>query len=125
MAKFKIAQNPTFTATVGIPRVGGDPIDVSFTFRRLGRKELAALYDKWSESAKGFSLDDDDLTFSALAEADTSIQHQQIKDIVMGWGFEDEFNDESIEALCNTSAYAAQVIVEAYRKEYAEARLKN
>jgi DUF1009 family protein len=125
MAKFKIAQNPTFTTTVSIPRVGGDPIDVPFTFRNLGRTQLAAVYDKWSDAASQFSLDDDDITFTSLADADKTVQAQQIKDIVLSWGFEDDFNEENILALCDTCTLAAQAIVEAYRKEYAEARLKN
>lgn len=125
MAKFKIAQNPTFKATVAIPRVGGEPIDVDFTFRSLGRKQLAAVYDRWSDSAKGFALDDADITFASLAEADLDLQVQQIKDIVVSWGFEDEFNEESIYALCDTCTQAAQAIVEAYRLAYAENRSKN
>ena len=125
MAKFQIAQNPTFTTNVSIPRVGSDPIEVPFTYRVIGRKQLAALYDKWSDASKSFNLDDDEITFGSLAEADTEIQRQQIKDIVMGWGFDDEFNDENILALCDTCTHAAQAIVEAYRKEYAESRSKN
>jgi hypothetical protein len=125
MAKFQIAQNPTFTADVSIPRIGGDPIDVKFTYRILSRKQLAAMYDKWSDAARSFDLDAETITFSSLAEADIESQRQQIKDIVIGWGFEDEFNDENIDALCDTCTQAAQAIVEAYRKEYAEARLKN
>lgn len=125
MAKFQIAQNPTFTTNVSIPRVGTDPIEVPFTYRVIGRKQLAALYDKWSDASKSFNLDDDEITFGSLAEADTEIQRQQVKDIVIGWGFDDEFNDENILALCDTCTHAAQAIVEAYRKEYAESRSKN
>lgn len=125
MAKFQIAQNPTFTTNVSIPRVGSDPIEVPFTYRVIGRKQLAALYDKWSDASKAFNLEDDEITFGSLAEADTEIQRQQIKDIVMSWGFDDEFNDENILALCDTCTHAAQAIVEAYRKEYAESRSKN
>lgn len=125
MAKFKIAQNPTFTTDVSIPRVGGDPIEVKFTYRVLSRKQLAAMYDKWSDAARSFDLDDENLTFSTLAEADIESQLLQIKDIVIGWGFEDEFNDESIIALCDTCTQAAQAIVEAYRLAYVENRTKN
>lgn len=125
MAKFKIAQNPTFTADVAIPRIGAEPIDVKFTFRVLSRKELAAMYDKWHDTAKAFAVDDEEITFADLAETDIENQVKQVKDIVVGWGFEDEFNDDSIFALCDTSPHAARVIVEAYRKEYAEVRSKN
>lgn len=125
MAKFKIAQNPTFSTDVSIPRVGADPIEVKFTYRVLSRKQLAAMYDKWSDAARSFEIDDENLTFSSLAEADIESQLLQIKDIVIGWGFEDEFNDENILALCDTCTQAAQVIVEAYRVAYAENRTKN
>lgn len=124
MAKFKIAQNPTFSTDVSIPRLGGDPVEVKFTYRVLGRKQLAAMYDKWSETSQRL-LGDEEFTFSSLADADMQAQLEQIKDIVIGWGFEDEFNDENILALCDTCTQAAQAIVEAYRKEYAEGRSKN
>jgi len=124
MAKFKIAQNPTFSTDVSIPRVGADPIEVKFTYRILGRKELAAMYDKWSENAQRL-LGDEEFTFSSLAEADIEVQVQQIQDIVMSWGFDDEYNAESVYALCDTCTQAAQAIVEAYRTAYAENRTKN
>lgn len=126
MAKFKIAQNPTFTIDVEIPRIGGDPITVPITYLTQSRKQLAAMYDKWSDTAKAKSLDDnEELTFTLLADSDMDSQKQQVKDIVVKWGFEDEFNDENILALCNTCTYAATAIVEAYHQAYAEQRTKN
>ncbi|MDX9668764.1 phage tail assembly chaperone [Pseudomonas sp. P8_250] len=124
MAKFKIAQNPTFSTDVSIPRVGGDPIEVKFTYRVLGRKELAAMYDKWGATSKRL-FEDEEFTFASLADADMTAQLEQIKDIVVGWGFDDEYNDENIIALCDTCTQAAQAIVEAYRVAYAENRTKN
>jgi hypothetical protein len=124
MAKFSIAQNPTFTADVEIPRVGGEPIKVKFTYRVLGRKELASIYDKWSDTAKSM-MEMEDITLSQLADADIDAQVQQIKDIVVSWGFDDEYNDDSVYALCDTCVGAAQAIVEAYRVAYAESRSKN
>jgi len=44
MTKLKIAENPTFTTDVEIPRVSGDPIKVPFTFRYRNRAELAELF---------------------------------------------------------------------------------
>lgn len=124
MAKFKIAMNPTFSTDVSIPRPGADPIEVKFTFRVLGRKELAAMYDKWSETSKRV-LEAEEFTFTSLADADIEAQLEQVKDIVVGWGFEDEYNDESILALLDTCTQAATAIVEAYRVAYAESRTKN
>ena len=37
---FKIASPTTFKSKVSIPRVGGEPLDVDFTFKVMGRKEL-------------------------------------------------------------------------------------
>ena len=47
---FKIASPATFKSKVSIPRVGGEPLDVDFTFKVMGRKELAKLYSAWSTS---------------------------------------------------------------------------
>lgn len=127
MAKFKIAQNPTFKANVSIPRVGGDPIDVEFTFRVKTRKELAMLFDEWAAASKellaGFDIED--ATHLAWVEGETELQVRQIKDIVLGWGFDDEFNDENIYALCETSVGAPQAVVDAYRETFAKTRLGN
>ena len=41
MAKFKIAQNPTFKADVEIPRVGGEFIKVPFEFKYRAARRLS------------------------------------------------------------------------------------
>ena len=129
MAKFKIAQNPTFKADVEIPRVGGEVISVPFEFRYRDRKDLADLFDSWEArhkadqealEAKGESLTLADTTNSHIA-----YQADQVQDIVAGWGFDDPFSPESVRALVETSAGAGNAIVKAYQDAYAPGRLGN
>jgi hypothetical protein len=121
MAKFKIQSNPTFKADVKIPRIGGDPITVPFTFKVLPRTELAALYDKWANMAKELAEQETE-SYKDMAEADIKLQMERIKDIVVTWGFDDPYNDENIHALVETSVQAAEAVLEAYQEAYSEAR---
>ena len=125
MAKrFKIASNPTFKSKVSVPRVGGEDIQVEFEFKTLSRTKLAQVFDKWQEQTKQLTQEDMD-TLSALTEADIEIQVEQIKDVVVGWEFEDEFNDDSIRELVETSSSAANAILEVYQEAYSKKRLGN
>lgn len=127
MPKIKIAQNPTFTAEVKIPRVGGDPVAVDFTFRYLDRTALAKLYDSWNQAsevnaekakAEGASLEQ----FTA---GQLQLQTEQIKAVTVGWGFDDKFNDEAILELVTTCVGAPQAVLDAYQEAYNPARLGN
>lgn len=121
--KFKIKQNPTFKAKVVIPVVGGDGVETEFEFKYLTRKELAAMYDKWSDEAKELTFED--VTLAELTEQEMKLQVMQIKDIVCGWDIEDEFNDENIEGLVNISINIVQAITDVYQKAYVESKLGN
>lgn len=121
MARFKIATNPTFKADVTIPRVGGEPLVVPFTFKVLTRSELGALYDKWSDSVKEMA-EMETTKFLEMAEADIKLQMQRIKDIVVGWGFDEKYDDENIRALVETSVQAGEAVLEAYQEAYSEVR---
>nr|WP_315446148.1 phage tail assembly chaperone [uncultured Pseudomonas sp.] len=129
MAKFKIAQNPTFKADVDIPRVGGTTIKVSFEFKYRDRKELAVLFAGWQESAKEdqerFKAKGDDLTLIEITDSHVERQIEQVTQLVTGWGFEDKLNSESIRALVETSAGAGDAIVDAYQKAFSAVRLGN
>ncbi|ASN67625.1 hypothetical protein 9F7_16 [uncultured Caudovirales phage] len=127
MPKIKIAQNPTFTAEVKIPRVGGEPVAVDFTFRYLDRTALAKLYDSWNQAsevnaekakAEGASLEQ----FTA---GQLQLQTEQIKAVTVGWGFDDKFNDEAILELVTTCVGAPQAVLDAYQEAYNPARLGN
>ncbi|MEV4909072.1 phage tail assembly chaperone [Streptomyces albidoflavus] len=129
MAKFKIAQNPTFKADVDIPRVGGTTIKVPFEFKYRDRKELAKLFAGWQESAKEdqerFKAKGDDLTLIEITDSHVERQIEQVTQLVTGWGFEDKLSPESIRALVETSAGAGDAIVDAYQKAFSAVRLGN
>ncbi len=122
--KFKIANNPTFKSKVSIPRVGGDEIEVEFEFKYLTRKELAKVYEGWQEKLTDLNITDD-TTLSELTDIEVELQIKQLKDIVQGWDFEDEFNDDNIEQLVETSVFAAKTVIEAYQEAYMKAKVGN
>lgn len=129
---FKIQMNPTFKAPVKIPRVGGEPLAVTFTFKVLDRRGLAKVFDKWKsenlalfEEAKNASENGNEFTLEEWADREIELQISQIKDIVVGWGFDDEFNDENIEALVSTSVSVTDSILEQYNDAYTKARSGN
>ncbi|AMW64534.1 hypothetical protein GIW54_09885 [Pseudomonas proteolytica] len=129
MAKFKIAQNPTFKAVVDIPRVGGAVIQVPFEFKYRNRKELAALFAGWQEKVKedqeAFKAKADDLTLIDITDADIERQVEQVEALVESWGFDDKLSQDSIRALVQTSAGAGEAIVAAYQAAYAPVRSGN
>ena len=129
MAKFKIAQNPTFKADVEVPRVGGQVIKVPFEFKYRDRKALAALFLSWQETLKAdearFKEMGAELTIVDLTEAGIERQVEQVEALVAGWGFDDKLSQASIRALVETSAGAGDAIVKAYQQAFDPARLGN
>lgn len=126
MAKFKIAQAPTFKGPVMIPIVGQAPVKVDFTFKYRDRVDLAALFDEWNQRRKeGFERLGDNPSLSDVVTVDTEQQAQQIKDLVVGWEFDDKFNDESIKALVTSCHGTAEAVVDAYQEAFAKARTGN
>lgn len=130
--KFSIKQNPTFKASVKIPRVGGEPLEVSFTFKALDRVSLAKLFDSWRKettallaAAQEAGEDGNEYTLEDWAEKEIAVQVKQVKDITVGWNFEDEFNDENIELLVNTSVSVTDAIIEQYNEAYSRASQGN
>lgn len=127
--KFKIAQDATFKADVEIPRVGGTTNKVSFEFKYRNRKELAALFAGWQQAAKldqdRFKEKGDDLTLIDITEANIERQTEQVVALVVGWGFEDKFTPENVQALVETSAGAGDAIIAAYQNAFSVARLGN
>jgi len=129
---FKLQMNPTFNAAVKIPRVGGDPLSVTFTFKAMDRRELAKTFDKWKkenlqliEEAKSAAADGSEFTLEDWTDREIAMQINQVKDITTGWGFSDEFNDENIEALVTTSVSVTDAILEQYNEAYTRARSGN
>lgn len=126
MAKIRIAQNATFTAPVLIPIVGSTPEKVEFTFKYRDRTELAALFDEWNEARnKARAALGDKPSWSEIVAVDTEQQTQQIKDLVVGWGFDDEYSEDHIVAFVKSCHGAAEAVVKAYENAYSQARLGN
>jgi hypothetical protein len=124
--KFKIAQNPTFKSKVKIPRVGGETIEVEFEFKYYPRKELAKLFDKWAvESEKLFKDLPEEAQYSELVEKQEQLQVNQIKDVAIGWEFEDEFTDENIASLVDTGQAVVDAVMDAYNTAYQKAKSGN
>lgn len=127
MAKIKIAQNPAFSAEVKIPRVGGEPVSVEFQFRYMDRLALAKLYEGWNKAAQD-SADKakaEDWSLEKFTASQIQLQVEQIKAVVVGWGFDDEFTDENIADLVTTCIGAPQAVLNAYQEAYSPARLGN
>lgn len=126
MAKFKIAQAATFLGAVMIPIVGQEPVKVDFKFKYRNRVELAALFDEWNQRRKdGQERFGEKPTVSEIVAIDTENQMQQIKDLVVGWEFDDKFDDESIKALVTSCHGTTEAVVDAYQAAFTKARTGN
>jgi hypothetical protein len=120
MASFKIAQNATFKAEVEIPRVGFDSIKVEIEFKYRDRKELSKYHDKWNRERDALIAEamKDGATWEDATEAQVKLEVGQLKEIIVGWGFEDEFGEESLTELALTCVGAPAAILNAYKKAY-------
>lgn len=127
MAKFSIAPKPTFTVDVAIPQVGGSPAMVPFTFKYRDRTALAELFDSWKEKAEaiGERFKGSQPTLSEVTAAEVEQGADQIKDLVVAWGFDDELSDESITALVKSCIGVSDSVVKAYSEAFGKARLGN
>ncbi|QVW25365.1 phage tail assembly chaperone [Pseudomonas hormoni] len=127
MAKFSIAPKPTFTVDVAIPQVGGKPAMVPFTFKYRDRTALAELFDSWKEKAAaiGERFKGTEPTLSEITAAEVEQGVDQIKDLVVSWGFGDKLNDESITALVKSCIGVSDAVVKAYSEAFGKARLGN
>lgn len=127
MASFKIAQNATFKAEVEIPRVGLDPVKVEFEFKYRDRKELSKYYDKWNAERDALIKESikDGSTWEQATAGQIALEAGQLKDIVVGWSFEEAFTDEAITELVTTCVGAPAAVIDAYQAAYAVARRGN
>ncbi|USX34916.1 phage tail assembly chaperone [Pseudomonas putida] len=127
MAKIKIAQNPTFSAEVKIPRVGSDPVAVEFTFRYFDRTALAKLYDGWNKAfeAHAEKCKTEGANLEQFTAGQVQLQADQIKAVTVGWGFDDKFTDQAVLDLVTTCVGAPQAVLDAYQEAYNPARLGN
>lgn len=127
MAKIKIAQNPTFSAEVKLPRVGAEPVPVEFQFRYLDRVALAEMFDRWNKTRDAWAakVQEDSPSWKEATAAEIELQAEQLKDIVVGWDLDDEFSEEAILDLVKTCTGAPKAVTEAYQSAYSPARLGN
>lgn len=127
MASFKIAQNATFKTEVDIPRVGLDSIKVEFEFKYRDRKELSKYYDKWNAARDALIQESikDGATWEEATAGQIALEVGQLKDIVVGWGFDEAFADEAITELVTTCVGAPAAVIDAYQAAYAVARRGN
>jgi len=127
MTKIKIAQNPTFSAVVQVPRVGTDPVPVQFQFRYMDRVALSAMFDRWNKARDAWAgkAQKDGAIWVEITSGEIALQAEQLGEIVTGWDLEDEFSAEAIVDLVRTCTGAPKAVIDAYQAAYNPARLGN
>lgn len=103
---FKLNPNPTFTASVEIPRPGEDAGKIDFTFKHRTRDQVKAII----EASQG-------------GKPDIEI----LDDIVDGWGesVDAKFSRKALEQLLQNFHGAGLAIMRTYFKELAQGRSGN
>lgn len=127
MAKIKIAQNPTFTAVVQVPRIGGEPAPVEFQFRYMDRVTLAGMFDRWNKARDAWAekAKDSSATWEQVTAGEIDLQAEQLGEIVTGWDLEDKFSQKAILDLVRTCTGAPKAVIDAFQAAYSPARLGN
>lgn len=127
MAKIKIAQNPTFTAEVQVPRIGGESVPVEFEFRYMDRITLAGMFDRWNRAREAWAekAKADNATWEEVTAGEIALQAEQLDEIVTGWGLEDKFSKGAILELVRTCTGAPKAVIDAFQAAYSPARLGN
>lgn len=100
MAKISIIATPTFQMPVPVPVPGAKAVEVPFTFKHRTKDELAA-----------FAASRQDRT-----DTDTFME------MVVGWGFEDEFNRENVDLLLQNRIGTALAVYQTYISELTKFR---
>lgn len=127
MTKITLAHNPTFSASVALPRVGHAPLEVQFEFRYLDRLALAKLFDEWSEARDALiaQAKEEGISWATMTAEEIRFQAEQLKAIVLGWDLDDPFDDAALHTLVQTCTGAPKAVIDAYQSAYAPARLGN
>lgn len=116
MGKLNFNPNPTFKLTVKIPVPGADAGELTMEFKHLHPttwNDLRKKAEKDMEDAKGDQ------------EKQLAVMVQAIKELAVGWAWEQEFNDENIAVtLLNYPAFYASVQAQ-YAEELWNVRVKN
>lgn len=127
MAKISIKQKPTFQREVEIPRVGDKPIKVLFTFTFLDRAKVAQMIDSEILHSQKIA---EQLSAGGTSAADIAVQMEDFQvsyltRIVAGWGFEEEFNEETLRELVRGWDAVPTAIINTYKTSYQAAREGN
>ncbi|WP_288463739.1 phage tail assembly chaperone [uncultured Pseudomonas sp.] len=127
MAKISIKQKPTFTRPVEIPQIGGKPVKVNIEFKFLSRSEVSALIQTEIEQGKKFAdlMTANGSTMIDVTEQSKDFQVEYLQKIMVGWEFEEEFNEENVRALVSTYVAVPDAIIAAYKASYEGAREGN
>lgn len=103
MPKFALKAEPTFSAKVGFPVAGGEPVDVMVTFKHRTKTGL----DEFLSTREGRS------------DVDSFL------DMVVGWELADEFNRANVELLLENHIGVALATYKAYIEELVQHRRGN
>lgn len=103
MAKFALKADPTFTAKVGFPVSGGEPVDVLVTFKHRTKTAL----DEF------------------LKTRDDRSDVESFMEMVVGWDLADDFNKANVEILLENHIGVALATYKAYIDELVQSRVKN
>ena len=103
MAKLKLIAEPTFKAKVGIPVIGGEPVQVEMIFKHRTRSALT----EWLTTREG------------KEEIDVFL------DMVQGWDLEDPFNRDNALLLVENYHGAAYEALKTYVEQLKQAKLGN
>lgn len=124
--KFSIKSNPTFPAKVKWPVVGGDPVEIDFTFNYLGREALAEYQAKKTEYSKSLlELAKNESSNSEIANKAISYEFEFLKTIIAGWGVDEEYNDENLRIAVSEGTHITHAIEDAFFAAYDKARQGN
>lgn len=127
MSKFSVNRNPTFTASVPLPVVGGKPVNTIFTFKFMDRIALSEFQGRRLEFAKKFAeyVGGEEANATEIAKRAIEFEFGQMKEIIAGWEIEEEFNDENLRILVESGSEITAAIVNGYLDSYAKAREGN
>ncbi|MNR28675.1 hypothetical protein D3C85_1460100 [compost metagenome] len=100
---------------------------VPFTFKYRDRTALAELFDSWKQKANdlGERFKGLEPTLVEITAAEVEQGVDQIKDLVVSWGFGDKLSDDSITALVKSCVGVSDAVVKAYSEAFGRARLGN
>ena len=100
---------------------------VPFTFKYRDRTALADLFDTWKEKSDAIRerFKGEEPKISEITAAEVEHGAEQVRDLVVSWGFGDKFCDESITSLVKSCIGVSDAVVKAYSDVYNKARLGN